>query len=144
MTTHRQPRHDDSRYTKAASKYSVSHMSDSKWLRLFRAIDQSDVPIDHARWSFIDDDFVMWQGFPREKDLLEHRFNDGRFQPFDYRWIRSIFIPREYRPWPVSTHPGHCFIRTQDVDRVRGVIEAAGEFKLVESEDGLTILAYER
>jgi hypothetical protein len=144
VTTHHRPRYDDFRYDKTASKYSVSHMSDSKWLRLFRVIDQSDLQIDHAQWSFIDDESVMWQGFPRERDLLEHRFNDGRFQPFDYRWIRSIFIPREFRPQPVSTHPVTCYIQTQDVDRIRHVIESAGQFKLVESEQGLTILAYER
>ncbi len=36
--------------------------------------------------------------FSWEKDLLPNRFADGRFQPFEYRWLESVYIPSRFRP----------------------------------------------
>jgi hypothetical protein len=45
---------DDFEYRKAASKYSASYMSNAKWLKLFRAVISTGVPLERVQWKFID------------------------------------------------------------------------------------------
>jgi hypothetical protein len=125
-------------YRKAASRFQVSYMSDSKWLRLFRAVATSGVTIQRARWTTIDNGGFS-ERFPAESDLLPTRFRDGRFQPIQYRWILSIFVPRECPPYPgASTKP------KQDVAGLRAAIEKVGAFQMEDTGEGLLISAYGR
>lgn len=71
-------------YLKAAAGYSVSLMSDTKWRKLFTLLHRAEVKIEHATWHFIDVPRPMTNGLPRENELAETRFRDGRFQPFEY------------------------------------------------------------
>jgi hypothetical protein len=127
----------DDEYRKVAARFSVSYMSDAKWVKLFTAVARSGITIERARWTMLENDHTFSQGMPQEYDLRPSRFEDGKFQPFSYKWIRSIFIPREYRPYPDVGYT----VR-QDVAGVRAAIERVGQFQLEESEDGLSILAY--
>ena len=128
---------EDDAYQKAVSRYSVAYMSNAKWVRLFTAVARAGVVIERARWATIGTDHTFWQAFPRESDLLPTRFQDGRFQPFEYKWIHSIHIPREYRP---IADVGYT--RKQDVEALKAAIDAVGEFQTELMEDGLTILGY--
>ena len=129
--------HDDA-YRLVRATYSVAHMSDAKWVRLFNLCIDSGVTIDRAVWRFIDREHVLTSGLPRAGDLLPTRFADGRFQPVEYKWILSIFVPRVYR-----VMAGVGATRPQDVARLRAALEGRGSFPLVEREDGLTLVAYE-
>ena len=124
-------------YRRKVARYSGSFMSDAKWVRLFTAAARSGIAIARAKWAFIGTDHVMWEALPEESDLLPHRFLDGRFQPFEYRWIESIFVPWEYRP-----DPSVGYTRKQDVGALRRALEAVGQFQLEEDDEGLTIVAY--
>lgn len=129
---------NDEAYRRARAKYSVAHMSNAKWLELFGAAADSGVVINRATWRFIDTEHVQENPLPHRAQLLPSRFADGRFQPFEYKWILSIFIPREYR-----VKPDVGATRLQDVTRLRAALDAAGNFPLVERGDGLSIVAYE-
>jgi hypothetical protein len=134
----REPPVKDDEYLKAASRFSVSYMSNAKWVRLFTAVARSGIKVDRAQWNMIEDDHAFWNRMPRESDLLPSRFQDGAFQPFEYKWIRSIFIPREYRPYP-----GIGYTRNQDVEGVRAAIEENGAFPLEDQGEGLLIKGYD-
>lgn len=129
----------DIEYRKALAKYSASFMSNAKWLRLFRALINSGLVIEKACWKFIDSEHSEWKSFPEERDLMPTRFADGKFQPFEYKWIESVFVPARYRP---IQNVG--YEKTQDVSALVAVLAAEGQLPIVQSEEGLTIHAYQR
>jgi len=88
----------DEEYAKAKRKYSTSHMNNSKWFKLLTAWAESGVEIESSKWKFIVSDHEEEHCLPKTNDLLQNRFADGRFQPFEYKWIHSVYIPRTYRP----------------------------------------------
>jgi len=124
-------------YQKYSSKYSVSYMSNSKWLRLFRAVANSGIKVQRSKWHFIDSDNVLEYPMPEESELLDVRFQDGMFQPFEYKWIKSIFIPATFKPTP-----GVGFTIEQDTQGILSVIDKAGQFAAELTEGGLCICAY--
>lgn len=130
---------EDIEYQKALAKYEASYMSDAKWLKLFRAIIHAGIHIEHAHWKFIDSTHAYWKSFPAEKDLTPTRFADGKFQPFEYRWIESVFVPHRFRP---IADVG--FERHQDTEAMVTALELAGQFNIEETADGITIHAYKR
>ena len=130
---------EDEEYRKVLSRYTTSYMSDSKWLRLFRAVNSAGISLPKVKWSYIGYDHSEWISFPEEHDLSAHRFADGRFQPFEYRWIESIFIPRRYRPVADVGYE-----EEQDTDGVVEALSAAGQFEISQSEDGITIYGYKK
>jgi hypothetical protein len=129
----------DDQYRKAAAGYSVSLMNDTKWRKLFKLLHRAGVRIDRATWHFIDATQPMLLGLPRENELDETRFRDGRFQPFEYKWIRSIEIPREYRP---IANVGYA--KQQPVDKVAEVLADAGQFPIENTAEGIKIVAYRK
>lgn len=130
---------DEREYEKALSKYSASFMSNAKWLRLFNAVIQAGLNIERAEWRFIDSNHCFRQSFPTSNDLLPTRFADGAFQPIEYRWLESVFIPGSYRPTP-----GVGYERRQDIAAVLTALKKAGQFEVEESAGGITIHAYRR
>ena len=130
---------EDDEYRKVMANYDASFMSNAKWLRLFRAVIQANVGIERAEWRFIGSAHSIWQSFPSEHDLMPTRFADGKFQPFEYRWLESVFIPSRFRPIA-----GVGYEREQDTNAVVAALEDAGQFSIEQSEKGLTIHAYRR
>ena len=64
------------------------------------ALIEQDVVPAYAVWHFMDSNHKVVQAFPQAHDLDVVRFADGRFQPFEYKWIDWIEIPRQYKPFP--------------------------------------------
>jgi hypothetical protein len=130
---------DDLAYRKVLSKYGASFMSNAKWLSLFKAVIRARIEIQHAEWRFLDTTHSVWVSFPTDDDLLPTRFADGKFQPFEYRWLESVYIPHSYRP----VHDVG-YERCQDTGAVLRVLAEAGQFPIEVSADGITIRAYRR
>ncbi len=126
-------------YLKYSKNFSVSHMSNAKWRKLFMAIAKADLNIHQAEWSFIDSEHTMNLPLPCERDLLESRFADGRFQPFEYKWILNIKIPRQFR---LKDKVGY-FVK-QDVDLIKCIASGLGEMPIFETEDGIEIRGYDK
>lgn len=136
MKTPHQPK--DDAYAKAVAVYGVSYMSDAKWVRLFNAIIDAEIDLPFVRISYIDWDRTTWKRFPRRSDVLPERFADGAtYEPFEYKWIESIFIPREFTYGETDRR-----VRSQDVAAVEAALHRVGRFCLELDEQGLTIWAY--
>jgi len=129
---------EDQRYRAAVAKYSASLMSDAKWLKFFRTVIQSGVAIERAAWQLIGAPRPIWESFPEEHNLMRTRFADGRFQPWEYRWIESVFVPTTFNPTP-----GVGYERKQDVGLLVDALEAAGKFPIEVSAAGLVLRAYQ-
>ena len=126
-------------YQKHNSQYSVSFMSNSKWLRMFKAVANSNIEVQRSEWHFIDSDNVLHYPMPQESQLMAERFQDGLFQPFEYKWIESIFIPSSFKP-----KAGVGYIIEEDTKGVLSAIEQAGQFATELTEAGLWIHAYKK
>lgn len=132
-TPHRDP------YQRARAAFGVAHMSNAKWRKVLKAIATADLRLARSEWKCIDSDHLMVHGMPRASDVLESRFADGQFQPFEYKWIEWVRFPRKFRP---------ChdvgFEVSQDVDELKHVLDGCGQLRLVLDDGGLTLYAYER
>jgi hypothetical protein len=128
---------EDAEYQKASSKYSASYMSNAKWLKLFRAVISAGVKLECVRWKFIDTEHSVEASFPEERDLEPTGFADGKFQPIEYRWLESVFIPHVFK-----SKAGVGYEKMQDTAAVLAALEKAGHFPVEVSQEGITILGY--
>ena len=128
---------EDLTYRKAVAKYSASFMSNAKWLSFFRTLIQAGITIERAEWRFIDSSHSIWMSFPAERDLRPIRFADGKFPPFEYRWLESVFIPHSFKPTP-----GVGLTRAQDTAGIVAALAQAGQFPIEKSAEGLVLRAY--
>jgi hypothetical protein len=126
-------------YSKYSKNFSVSYMNNAKWRKLFGALASANVGVRKAEWSFIDSDHTMKLPLPSENDLLEKRFADGRFQPFEYKWILCIKIPQQYR---FKDKVGY-YVK-QDVELIKNIASELGEMPIFETEDGIEIRGYDK
>lgn len=129
--------HPDQRHEELAAKYQYSFMSDTKWRRAFTAIAGSGVKIERAIWRFIDGEAPWETGLPSVEELDERRLRDGRFQPVEYRWIESIFIPRTFR-----RRKEIVLDIEQPVDAVIDALRREGDFFLQIRDEGVTVVGY--
>jgi hypothetical protein len=114
-------------------------MSNAKWRKVLRAIATCDLNLTRSEWKCIDSDHVMIHGIPRLTDIMEKRFADGQFQPFDYKWIEWVRFPRTYKPYR-----GEVYEVVQDVEGLKRILESCGRLLLQSDESGLTVFAYGR
>ncbi|QMV61856.1 DUF6678 family protein [Pseudomonas berkeleyensis] len=128
---------EDVEYRQAAANYSTSYMSSAKWLKLFRAVISAGIPLERVRWKFIDTEHFIEVSFPDEWDLQPTRFADGKFQPFEYRWLEFVFIPHAFKP-----RAGVAYEKKQDTATVVAVLEKIGQFPIEVSPEGITIRGY--
>lgn len=125
-------------YTKFTAKYSISHMNNSKWRKLFLAWAHSGIEIEHCVWSYIDSDNQDILPLPKVHDLSDVRFADGRFQPFEYKWIKNIKIPGKYKPFK-----GVGLNREQDITGLKHVAAKLGHYPIFDVAAGIEVRAYE-
>jgi hypothetical protein len=130
---------EDLEYSKALAKYSASFMNNAKWLSFFRAIIQAGIKVERAEWRFIDSTHSIWESFPDERDLLPTRFADGKFQPIEYRWLESVYIPNSFRP-----KAGVGYELRQDTGAMVNALAKVGQFPIEESATGIALQAYRR
>ena len=127
----------DEQYQKAIARFSILHMSNAKWRRVFTAIADAGIVELRSEWKHIDtDEITQHYQMPRHKDLLERRFQDGYFQPYEYKWIHWIRIPRRYFDESVG------LTREQNLTEVEAALNASRAVTAVDA-DAITILAYE-
>jgi hypothetical protein len=124
-------------YQKAATKYSASFMNDAKWLKLFRTVISAGIPLERVQWKFIDTEHFIEASFPDEWDLLATGFADGKFQPFEYRWLEFVFIPNAFKPTA-----GVGYEKKQNTAAVVAALEQVAQFPIEVSPEGVTIRGY--
>ena len=81
----------------------------------------------------------MVQQLPKNHDLGDIRIEDGRFQPLEYKWIKEIYIPNEYKP---IENVG--IIKKQNTKQILLVLENIGKFPIEILESGIKIVAYKK
>jgi hypothetical protein len=129
---------DQARYRRCAERYSVSHMSNTKWRRIFHAIADAGIEELNSKWKHIDSDYITAHyRLPRHFDIGENRFNDGHFQPYEYKWIEWIRFPRAY--YEIR----HQLTRKQDLQLLEVTLSHCGAVKVVSTDEFVALIAYE-
>jgi len=114
-------------------------MSNAKWRKVLHAVATSDLGLTRSEWKCIDSPYVMVHGVPHVHDIMDERFADGQFQPFEYKWIEWVRFPRAYGPFP-----GLCDEVVQDIDGLKRLLDTCGRLSVRVDESGLTLFAYGR
>ena len=114
---------DHERWLKGAVRFKLSCMSNAKWRKVLTAIATSSIEIRRCEFKCIDSEYVsVMPGAPQVRDLMERRFADSGWQPFEYKWIEWIRFPRQFKP-----RQGIGFVVTQDVGELQKAIADAVE-----------------
>lgn len=125
------------RYEKYSRRYSISHMSNTRWRRVFGAIADAGVTEIQSEWKYIGSDKVVRLTYmPRREDLHDRVYTDGCSHPYEYRWIEWIRFPRKY------FDELHGLTRDQDVSAVEDALKAA-RAHIVCDDKAVTVIAWE-
>lgn len=115
-------------------------MSNTKWRKVFAAIDESGISIRRCEFKCIDSDYITMEPRPPlTRELMETRFADSIWQPFEYKWIEWFRFPREFKPYP-----GVGLAVYQDLEALRDAIMAAAAACLELDADYLWLYGYRR
>ena len=118
-------------------------MSNAKWRKFVGSVENCGVEIVESHWKWVGDDRVqIHRRFPRVSDLNEVGFADGRYYPAEFKYIESVLFPRfratagpdSRRPLPQVAQPLHI---------IESALASCGRLPVFESENGLSIVAYE-
>ncbi len=126
-------------YLKYSKRFSVSYMNNTKRRKLFVALADANINVQQAEWSFIDTDHTITLPLPGRCDLLETRFADGRFQPFEYKWIHRIRISKQFR---LKDKIGYYI--EQDLDAIKSIASNLGQMPVFETNEGIGIRGYDK
>ena len=123
---------------KALKRFTASFMSNAKWRAFFKTVAAANLNLKRSEWKIVGDDHVEIHSMPLERDLNDTRFNCGAFQPFEYKYIEWIFIPRKYKPYPKVG-----LVVEQDIDGLVVALQRSGrKFPFEVEERGFTIYGY--
>lgn len=128
----------------ARSEFPHALMSDSKWRKLFAAVDRAGLAPERILVKFIDVGDIKSMRFPRESALHPPRpyVDTPEFGPIELRSIEWLLIPRQaYFPGDDSLPAP---VVEQDIDAIRKVVASLGQFPLEQMEDGLKVIGYRR
>ena len=107
----------------AVARATASHMSNTKWRKVFAAL--LELGVGPVRWKFVGDDHVFVQSVPPAHAVLERMLGDVLPYPYgQYREIEWVEVPAA---------------------RAAGVIEAlaaVGQFPVRQCDTGLRVVGY--
>ena len=100
------------RYERYAMCYQQSCMSNAKWRKALAAMEDSGVKFVRTEYKVIDSDNVdQIDRCPGARDIDYRCFQDGDFQPFEYKWLEWMRFPRR-----VQTRLGIGHYVDQDIE----------------------------
>ncbi|MCW8887324.1 MAG: hypothetical protein OQK12_19035 [Motiliproteus sp.] len=117
-------------------------MSNSKWRKLFTAINVDSVPINQCSWKLVTEDKSLDGHLPNARYLSEDHVGDcGALSgPFLFQEIEWVLLPRvvsfqRYEHAPIE----HL---NQNIEALKTLIDETGNFEYEISIDGLKIYGY--
>lgn len=123
--------------------FRASLMSDTKWRKLFRALEPLQVHVCRIKW--IDSEEVVQLQMPSGADLSPPRpYVDSSRGPFALRLVEWLEFPREVVQWPPA-YPGAPLTGVrQQVDEAHALLESLGAFPMELTAGGLRIIGHQR
>jgi len=121
-----------------AKRFSISFMSNSKWEKLFKALDADDITLDHVKLKLVDRKTPVITYMPKTEDLENIWVSEGKNDcNYFYKEIEWIELLRVYKPSNVPSQYVH-----QTIDLASEIITQTGQFETENTETGLKIYGY--
>jgi len=119
---------------------SISYMSNAKWRRALSALAKSNRG-DSCVWKLVHTDESQAGRVPDPDEIRDDYVDESAVPcPTEYLQIEWLEIQAEYRWQPYDNAPTSS--RRQDLLAARRALEAAGQFQLSESPEGLRLYGY--
>ena len=124
-------------------------MSDTKWRKLFSALDHPGLELRQAIVKFVDSDEVHVISTPTSEALRTPKpyVDTFKFGPISLREIEWIEFPA-FAEYPNRSPDGKGRVPStrlkQDIDRAEAVLADVGRFPTQRTERGLRITGYSR
>jgi hypothetical protein len=136
--------HADQRERKAIKRsYVASFMSDTKWRKLFLALDRPELNLSQCVVKFVGVPDAKTMDVPKRHALWPpHGYVDTlQFGPVTLRSIEWIEFPRALMR---KRYPGDAGVETlQDIEGIRLALEKLGRFPLEDSPAGLRVIGHQ-
>jgi hypothetical protein len=126
---------------------SASLMSDTKWRKLFVALDRPELNLRQVRIKWVDVNQVVTAAMPTAAYLWPPKPFIGWDTPVPLRAIEWIEIPAIAtfpRPSPDGKGRIPPELHRQDIDRAEAILTAIGQFPMERNGDALRIIGHVR
>lgn len=118
-------------------EFSASLMSNTKWRKLFVAIERLNLALPVCEMKWIDSDGIDTLYTPTSASLYPPRpFVDSRFGPFALCLIEWLEFPR------LATYAGVTYV--QDVERAEQALNGVACFPMESTPEGLRVIGHVR
>jgi hypothetical protein len=117
-------------------------MSDTKWRKLFAALNDAQIELEQIEIKFIDVSSAALMRMPSAAALCTPRpyIDTFEFGPIELRSIEWLGIPAVAKWARPNNLP--AAVVAQDVGAARAIIEKLGKFPIEQTRAGLRILGY--
>lgn len=118
-------------------------MSNAKWLRAIAALERAGLADEPCVWKFVDSSDPYRGHLPPTNALGATGVEDcgAANGTFEFSLIEWLEIPHEVSWQPYPNAPKRS--RQLPTAAAREALDAAGQFRLIESGEGLRLIAYE-
>jgi len=109
-------------------RFTTSFMSNSKWRKLFTALDLPELMLNQCYWKFVDNehDFLGW--FTKSDELMEKFVGDYGSGPFAFKRIEWVEICKIGKPGGYEKVPFKHW--DQNIKEALNVLNKIGQFEL--------------
>lgn len=137
-------RHDLERIGRLArARFSHALMSDTKWRKLFVAVDDAGLRPQRVAIKFIEVDKVYLIGWPGNETMYAPRpwIDTSEFGPIELRSVEWLLIPSVFHEARGSPNVPPRAVR-QEIESIRLLLVSLGHFPVEISDEGLRIVGY--
>lgn len=124
------------------AKFSYSCMSNAKWRKLFRIVNDSHLGLENCIWKLVGEDEPKHGFFPDFEQLGENYVGDcGALNgPFEFKRIQWLKLPNHVGYKQYENAPTQY--KTQDLSIIIEQLCTIGSFEIDIDSEGVTIYGY--
>ena len=135
--------------SRSPAGFRTALMSDTKWRKMFSALDRPELQLRQAIVKFVDNPDERIISMPKASALHPPKpfIDTSEFGPVSLREIEWIEFPAQAvyaNPSPSSTGRVPPHIVQQDIAKVETILAAVGKFRLEHNGRGLRIIGHVR
>ena len=123
-------------------RYSSSFMSNSKWRKLFAVVNDGSTPLSACVWKLVTEKEPKNGFLPDIEQLGDDCVGDcGALNgPFSFKEIEWLFLPSKVGHQPYDKAP--MKYEYQEIDKIKELIDSAGQFEYEATDEGVKIYGY--
>lgn len=123
-----------------ANQFNCFYMSNSKWLKIFRALDCSGITLERISLKKVTSSTPYITYMPKSEDLEPNWVSEGSNElNYFYKEIEWVEFLACYKPSNIPTQYVY-----QSIDKVSEIITNIGQFEFINTNNGLKLFGYKK